>query len=456
MGSYMSKEFKIPEKYMSLSFETFGLYKNDFIKYHIPVFRLNAEERFTVFPTKYIEYLLGSGELRERNISKLRLYVQKDFKNVLEKEENNHKVISEKQIKISAMQMSRSNILSKVRDLSSISLEEQDKRVAECSASINKELRIHGATTQDATWAYLNSAVDVVSILIYRLQGGNIEQSTMDKVNYKDLIIPREINIFMRTVSQYFLKKNPTPNMFESLYYYLDNTIISRILRVFTIYYDFLNYYNKIFSESLASKIRKSFMKDYSNYYKKLLFPYNRVDKFIKLEEVVDRSMRVLSQKELSDCSIGGLLETIMFYNHKKRSSSDIKKLMSKYNYSENTILTVALSHDFYEYKNGMFYDKYLQRAEMSSNDKIQFAFTYDIPTLEATNALAYFPAKALEIVSLYDRLLYPDIIPEDEYMILTPEQVIYVIKDEYLEETVKVDPIIFDIFVDYINGQLF
>lgn len=451
----MSKEPKIPAKYMSLSFDTFELYKNDFIKYHIPVLRLNAEDRFIVFPIKNMDYFLGDEDIRENNIAKLKLYVQKDFKNILEQEDKKYSVISEKKIKISAMQMSRTNVIAKMNELASIDTYAQDKRISECISSLNKAIRVHGANTQEATWAYLHSMLDIVSILVFRFQDNKLSEENIDKVDYKTLIFPKELSIFIKSLSQYFLKKNPYPNIFESLYYYLDNTIVSRILRVFTIYTDFLHFYNKIFSESLASKIRKSFVKDYTNYYKKLLFPYNRDDKFIRLEEVVDRSMRALNQRELLNCSIAGFLETVIFYNHGDVSSLEVKELMSKYNYSEDTALTVALSHDFYDYKKSVFYEKYIQRMETFSNDKIQFAFTYDLPTLIGTNALAYFPAKALEIVSLYDRLLYPDIIPEDEYMILTPEQAIYLIKDEYLEDVVKVDPIVFDIFVDYINGQL-
>lgn len=451
----MSKAPKMPDKYMPLSFDTFELYKNDFIKYHIPVLRLNSEERFIVFPIKNMDYFLGDDDVREKNIDKLKLYVQKDFKNILEQEDKKYNVISEKQIKIASMQMSRSGVISKMNELPSIEIDAQDRRISECMSSMNKAMRVHGANTQETTWAYLNCMLDIVSILVFRFQNNEYSEDSTDRVIYKNLNMPKGFSLFIKSLSQYFLKKNPYPNIFESLSYYIDNTIVSRILRVFTIYTDFLYFYNKIFAESLAPKIRQSFVKDYTNYYKRLMFPYNREDKFIKLEDAVDRSMRSLTQRELLNCSIAGFLETVIFYNQGDISSLEVKELMSKYNYSEDTALTVSLSHDFYDYKKSIYYEKYMKRVTTLSNDKIQFAFTYDFPTIAATNALAYFPAKALEIVSLYDRLLYPDIIPEDEYMILSPEQAICIIKEDYLEDVVKVDPIVFDIFVDYINGQL-
>jgi HD-GYP domain-containing protein (c-di-GMP phosphodiesterase class II) len=65
--------------------------------------------------------------------------------------------------------------------------------------------------------------------------------------------------------------------------------------------------------------------------------------------------------------------------------------------------------------------------------------------------ALAYFPAKVLEIVDVFDSLTdsnrkYRSPLSEEEALIL--------MRREFVEEKVKIDPILFDIFSDFVTKK--
>lgn len=109
--------------------------------------------------------------------------------------------------------------------------------------------------------------------------------------------------------------------------------------------------------------------------------PYNKVLKISKLEDVVERGMRLLTTKEIADYSIAGLLKTVVFHNHSILKMKEIeyqKKLEStlfEYGYSNETVYALSLSSNFYDYKTSVFYKDYEAKRFLNPETNIKVCF---------------------------------------------------------------------------------
>ena len=60
-------------------------------------------------------------------------------------------------------------------------------------------------------------------------------------------------------------------------------------------------------------------------------------------------------------------------------------------------------------------------------------------------SSISYFPSKVLEIVNLFDNMVYSN------KEILDYNKALEVMKENYLDKDVKIDPIIFDVFSSFV-----
>jgi HD-GYP domain-containing protein (c-di-GMP phosphodiesterase class II) len=65
--------------------------------------------------------------------------------------------------------------------------------------------------------------------------------------------------------------------------------------------------------------------------------------------------------------------------------------------------------------------------------------------------ALAYFPAKVLEIIDVYDSVTDPHRVYRKAML---PEEALAMMRSEFIEKHRKIDLIIFDIFCAFIREQ--
>jgi HD-GYP domain-containing protein (c-di-GMP phosphodiesterase class II) len=66
--------------------------------------------------------------------------------------------------------------------------------------------------------------------------------------------------------------------------------------------------------------------------------------------------------------------------------------------------------------------------------------------------ALAYFPAKILEIIDVYDSVTDPG---RKYRKALTPEEALAMMREEFIEKHLKIDVILFDLFVYFVKIKL-
>ena len=65
--------------------------------------------------------------------------------------------------------------------------------------------------------------------------------------------------------------------------------------------------------------------------------------------------------------------------------------------------------------------------------------------------ALAYFPAKVLEIIDVYDSVTDPHRVYRKAML---PEDALIMMREQFIEKHLKIDPILFHIFELFIKEQ--
>jgi hypothetical protein len=246
-----------------------------------------------------------------------------------------------------------------------------------------------------------------------------------------------------------------------------NGTIVQHMTRVFLNGVAFLSYFNKLVStSSTIQKLRISFVEKYRKFYHALL-PGFAADNII-LERVFMGGMRAIPPDMLYKWSVGFLVHDIgkaaavEYHEGEASYNRDIvtehvklgyKSIVSKTNYPIEASLITGYHHEYYGDTSGYGYFRaYLQQyKKQNPGAKQEYCITYDVDPIIDFKALAYFPAKVLEIIDVYDSVTDPLRVYHNA---MTPEEALNMMRKEFIEKRRKLDAILFDIFVDFIHEK--
>jgi len=246
-----------------------------------------------------------------------------------------------------------------------------------------------------------------------------------------------------------------------------NGTIVQHMTRVYLNGVAFLSYYNNLVSKSSAiQKLRISFATKYREYYHSLL-PHLDADDVI-LERVFFGGMRAITPDLYFKWAVGFLIHDIgkaaAVEYHEGESSYDrnividhvkqgYKSIMTKTNYPMEASLITGYHHEYYGDAAGYGYFRaYLQQYRKQNPDaKQDYCITYELEPILDYQALAYFPAKILEIIDVYDSVTDPNRVYRKS---MSPEDALTMMREEFIEKHLKIDPILFDIFDSFIREK--
>ncbi|MDR2542688.1 MAG: metal-dependent phosphohydrolase [Treponema sp.] len=246
-----------------------------------------------------------------------------------------------------------------------------------------------------------------------------------------------------------------------------NGTIVQHMTRVFLNGLAFFAYYNNLVSGSSAiQKYRISFASKFRKYYQVLL-PHLNPDDII-LERVFYGGMRAIPPELYSKWAVGFLVHDIgkasAVEYHEGEGSYDrnividhVKKgyisIMTKTNYPMEASLITGYHHEYYGDPAGYGYFRaYLQQYKKSNPlAKLDYCITYELEPMLDYHALAYFPAKVLEIIDVYDSLTDPHRLYRKP---MTPEEALDMMHAEFIEKQIKLDPILFNVFETFIREK--
>lgn len=250
-------------------------------------------------------------------------------------------------------------------------------------------------------------------------------------------------------------------NIFRDVSSFSDNNVICHSNRVFIMMIEFLLFYNEEISRGIASKLRADYKKKYYPYYYKIGKKYNLEHKVNRIEDISKVGFRKIEQNEIKyyaraafwhDIALVDILPNIPIVNNNEGDYHSVLGFnLLKYCMSQNeyTYTTVGLHHEYYGNGYGIFTNMYNKQFANRWSNNIENILTYDTNDINSLSALSYFPAKVLEIVDSYDSL-YTNISKTDADNI--ESEVIGYMYEHFLQYDIKIDPIIFTIFIRYLE----
>jgi hypothetical protein len=270
----------------------------------------------------------------------------------------------------------------------------------------------------------------------------------------------------VRLSSQLVLNDILNHTMMSNLVEKSNGTIIHHIIRVYLNGIAFLSYYNKLVSSSSSAitKLRISFPSKYRDFYCTLL-PHLPPDD-VTLERVFYRGMRSIPLKSFFNWGIGFLLHDIgkaaaveyhegeaaynreIVVDHVKLGYTAI---MNKTNYPRGVGLIAGYHHEYYGDAAGYGYFRsgLEQHKKMNPKSKQDYCISYELEPVMNYETLAYFPAKVLEIIDIFDSVTDPN---RKYRKPMNPEDALVMMREEFIEKSHRIDPILFDMFVEFRN----
>jgi len=309
-------------------------------------------------------------------------------------------------------------------------------------------------TTKDA--ALINQTTLVDAIRFADDEAKKLTQEMVDSTNemIKSSTLLLSSDVFSNELMNTLVKKS-------------NGTIVQHMTRVYIQGIAFLSYYNSLVSTSSAiQKMRISFQTRYRDFYHKLL-PHIDIED-LSLERVFYGGMRAIPQDYYFNWAVGFLIHDIgkaaaveyhegeaaydrnIVIDHVKQGYNSV---VSKTNYPMEASLIIGYHHEYYGDPSGYgFFRAYLQQYKKQNLEARQdYCISYDLKPVLDYHCLAYFPAKVLEIIDVYDSVTDPHRVYRKA---MAPEEALAMMYEEFVEKHRKIDFILFDIFDSFIREQ--
>ena len=473
----MPEELNI-DKYVVLTIDEIKEIKDNLIAHNIPLFRIDKENNIIAFPTEQLSLIVDNPKY-----SNVKLYAPKTFSHFI----NEFKLLNTNSAatyietnkyvfqtpKEAAEEMSR-----KISEISKMSYNEKVNIIETYNKEL-KEIKVDEKHTINRNTAQqiVDAGNDVGLIAkvtmfesIKKIKGNEI---TQDQAKLENQEINDTTTSLVNTIVNMLSKNLETQKVFTELRNFSDGGVMAHSNRVFVSYVNFLAFYNNLIKRrNLIHSIRTSFPTVYKKYYENMTSSsekYRIYEDFRTLEDCIDNGMCFVEEKEMNLYSIGALLHDIgkvkdldYFEGESGRDYERIKKhLFNSYTlvsqtseYSLEVILTVALHHEYYGLGYGPYERLYKLKLEKVPSFQIPRIMSYEAKVIDDCDAFAYFPAKMLEIIDVYDALIDP----ARKYRggkTFTPEEALKIMKEDFIEKHVKLDPILYDVFVEFLSNSI-
>ena len=299
------------------------------------------------------------------------------------------------------------------------------------------------------------------SVLIEAIQLGDDEAKkfTQDLVN--------STNEMVKSSAQLMMENFFNNELINILVKKSNGTIVQHMTRVYLNGVAFLAYYNNLVTTSSAiQRLRLSFVSKYREFYHALL-PHLEIDNIV-LERVFFGGMRAISPDLFFKWSVGFLIHDIgkaaAIEYHEGEAAYDrntviehvkagYKSIMTKTNYPMEASLITGYHHEYYGSPDGYGYFRaYLQQYKKNNPDaKLDYCITYELEPMLDYQALAYFPAKVLEIIDVFDSVTDPHRVYRKA---MTSDEALVMMRNEFVDKNRKLDIILFEIFASFVQEK--
>lgn len=251
-------------------------------------------------------------------------------------------------------------------------------------------------------------------------------------------------------------------SIFSDLIEKSNGSTLKHMTRVFITSLSFFQYYNNLLNNTgYVSKVRSHFDEVYRPKYEKIMLNTNFHD--IKLEKVFLGGMRAIPDIEKNAIGVGFLLHDlgkqvdIEYFEGSEgyirerieaHAINGFNEILKRTVYPPIVSAVAGFHHEYYGDKTGYgAFRDFIKRKFPDKND-FEHCIAYSLHEVYDGEALGFFPAKILEIVDVYDALTDPG---RKYRSPLKPLEAIVFMEEHFLKDKIKVDPILFDIFKQFL-----
>jgi HD-GYP domain-containing protein (c-di-GMP phosphodiesterase class II) len=246
-----------------------------------------------------------------------------------------------------------------------------------------------------------------------------------------------------------------------------NGTTIQHMTRVFLNGLAFLSYYNNLVStSSMINKLRTSIDKRHKAFYQ-ILLPDVHPD-FINLEKIFLGGMRAISENNFQSWATGFLIHdigkaaAIEYHEGEAAYNRDLvtehvkigyTSVMNKTNYPREAGLITGYHHEYYGDTSGYGYfrsylDDYKKANPLAKHGS---CIAFELAPMLDFEAVAFFPAKVLEIIDVFDSVTDPN---RKYHKAMTTEEALAMMQEEFINKHPKIDLILFEIFSKFVQEK--
>ncbi|MGL1891943.1 MAG: hypothetical protein OCD02_09970 [Spirochaetaceae bacterium] len=285
---------------------------------------------------------------------------------------------------------------------------------------------------------------------------------TPEKAKIKSKLAVDETSEIVKIASNLLSDYAGDFSIFSKIIEESNGSTVKHMTRVFVMTLSFFKYYNNIINSGYASKIRASFKEKYRPKYETLLPNVNY--NLVTLEKVFKGGMRAIPELETNAIGVGFLLHDIgkqvdleyfegsegyVKERIQAHVSNGFNELLKRTVYPPVVSAVAGFHHEYYGHKSGYGPLRDFISKRFPNGIEPEHCISYSLHEVYNGEAMCFFPAKMLELVDVYDALTDPGRKYRDP---CKPPEAIKFIREHFLKDEIKLDPILFDIFELYLK----
>lgn len=445
------------ENYEKIDGKTLQDYHKCLKKQRIPVMRINKNGNWSIVPDGDLGFLTGN------KLSSMYFYIRKGWREEIKEDETTPKQITETKGDSYSQTLHSQK---REETLKEITISERVAILRNNNEAL-KKIYLQDTTITSKEASIISNATSDAHISSKASMLESLEKIENEKISEEGAVsafseISDAVEELALNVNKIMNKHPETHKVLGDLMIESDGRTYYHCSRVFMEFINFINFYNNLINSSLPARLRGNFDK-YLSFYERL----NICPPVRKLEDVFAHGMSRLDGEELLFASVGtlihdiGKLDDLDYYEGEK--ARDFSKIPKHAYYGYHLVVTtsdfppsVALMcgshHEYYGHKDG--YGVCRELSSLGEKRKPhENAISYLVSEAESGRSIAFFPSKVLEILDVYDALIMPTRLGKQSTL-TNEEEVLRFMRTHFLEKEVKLDPILFDIFVEYLSKK--
>ncbi len=422
---------------------------------NIPVWRKNKSGQTVIVPLEKLEQFLGDNEN-----SDIIFFITEEWESIISLDDSDavkRRIISQNRLSPTGAEFYNQKRL----EFQNMTPTQRDIKYQSVLFSLQNIESSNNGISEDILVNLIEAVSDAFVLNKATFEENYEDNSSISSDHIKTMA--KNTTSLVQSIMGIFKNNSATNNFINMLGEKSTGSTLDHMNSVFLIYLPLCYFYNSYFAKGKIARIRSEYKTKYYKYYQKLL-PGNPPE---SLEDVFNGGMREIPMDKLLQFSIGALLHDIGkidnidyfegegAYDRKiimKHAPISYNMIVKTREFDSEVALLAALHHEYYNDAAGYGISKILFPENSRKYKTHQYCLTYDISDIKNGKALAYVPIKLLEIVDVFDALTDKTRRYRDKEF--TIDEALEIMKTDFIDKSLKIDPILFTVFLDYINSH--